>query len=182
MPTIPERRIRRAAVVASAVAGLILVAGGTALASPSGRIEAARNATAAYHDLSAAEADGFGPFYVCTDQDGAGAMGQHFVNGARVADPSLDETRPEALVYAPTPGGGLRLVGVEYVVIAADWDALHASPPELYGRQLKRVPAGNRYGLPDFYELHAWIWRPNPRGMFDDWNSKVSCLGNGDPA
>jgi hypothetical protein len=52
----------------------------------------------------------------------------------------------------------------------------------LYGRTLKRIPAGNRYGLPDFYELHAWIWRPNPRGMFDDWNSSVSCLGNGDPA
>ncbi len=170
--------------LAGAVASVgILVAVGTALADPqAGLIAAARQATAAYHDLSVAERDGFAPFYVCTDETGAGAMGQHFVNGARVADPSLDETKPEVLVYAPLPGGGYRLVALEYVVLAADWDATHSSPPTLYGRTLKRVPAGNRYGLPDFYELHAWIWRPNPRGMFDDWNSKVSCRGNGDPA
>lgn len=173
---------RRGLVIAAAVAGLALAIGGTAVGASDGRIEAARQATARYHDLSVAESDGFARFYQCTDADGAGAMGQHFVNGARVGDPSLDERYPEVLVYAPTPGGGYRLVGVEYVVIAADWDALHADPPVLYGHTLKRVPAGNRYGLPDFYELHAWIWRPNPRGMFDDWNSKVSCLGNGDPA
>jgi hypothetical protein len=165
----------------TAVAALAVVVGGAALGADNRLIAAAREATAKYHDLSVAEADGFGPFYQCTDQDGAGAMGQHFVNGARVGDPSLDELAPEVLVYAPTPGGGYRLVGVEYVVIAADWDALHASRRSCTGG-LKRIPAGNRYGLPDFYELHAWIWRPNPRGMFDDWNSKVSCLGNGDPA
>jgi len=177
-----RRPTRTLLVATAAITGLVLAVGGTVLGSENGKIEAARQATARYHDLSKAKADGFAEFYLCTDQDGAGAMGQHFVNGDRVADPSLDEKSPEALVYAPKPGGGYRLVGVEYVVIAADWDALHSSPPVLYGRTLKRVAAGNRYGLPDFYELHAWIWRPNPRGMFDDWNSKVSCLGNGDPA
>lgn len=177
-----DRRLRPFAVALPVVAGLVLALGGSVLASPTGRIEAARQATARYHDLAVARADGFAPFYVCTDEAGAGAMGQHFVNGARVGDPSLDETKPEVLVYAPTPGGGYRLVGLEYVVLAADWDATHAAAPVLFGRTLKRVPAGNRYGLPDFYELHAWVWRPNPRGLFDDWNSKVSCLGNGDPA
>ena len=28
------------------------------------------------------------------------------------------------------------------------------------------VPAGNRYDLPPFYALHAWIWKPNPSGLF----------------
>ena len=37
------------------------------------------------------------------------------------------------------------------------------------------MPAGNRYGLPPFYELHAWAWKHNPRGLFDDWNPRVSC-------
>jgi hypothetical protein len=27
-------------------------------------------------------------------------------------------------------------------------------------------PAGNRYGLPAFYELHAWLWKDNPIGLF----------------
>jgi len=34
---------------------------------------------------------------------------------------------------------------------------------------------GNRYGLPPFYELHAWIWQNNPDGMFKDWNPSGSC-------
>jgi hypothetical protein len=182
VPLVNDSRVRRLALAGAAVAGLALIAGGAAAGSIDRTVKEARAATVAYHDVGRAEADGFAPFYLCTDEAGAGAMGQHFVNGARVADPSLAEDTPEVLVYAPRPGGGYRLVGVEYVVIAADWDALHASPPELFGRTLKRIPAGNRYGLPDFYEIHAWIWRPNPRGMFDDWNSKVSCLGAGDPA
>jgi hypothetical protein len=33
----------------------------------------------------------------------------------------------------------------------------------------------NRYGLPAFWELHAWVWRHNPNGLFDDWNPRVSC-------
>ena len=111
-------------------------------------------------------------------------MGQHFANGDRVGNPSLDELEPEVLVYQPLRGGGYRLVGVEYVVLADAWDATHDGAAGAVRRPgaRARMPAGNRYGLPEFYELHAWIWRPNPRGLFDDWNSKVSCLGNGDPA
>jgi hypothetical protein len=169
-------------VTAVATASMAIAFSSVVFGANGSRLAAAREATSQYHDLAAAEADGFTPFYMCTDEADAGAMGQHFVNGDRVGDPSLDENRPEVLVYEPTPGGGYRLVGVEYVVIADAWDALHGSPPELFGRELKRVPAGNRYGLPDFYQIHAWIWRPNPRGMFDDWNSKVSCRGLGDPA
>ena len=34
-----------------------------------------------------------------------------------------------------------------------------ATGPSLFGKHFTLIPAGNRYGLPDFYELHAWIWR-----------------------
>jgi hypothetical protein len=179
--TVTLRRAARLALALVAVLGAALALGGIAAAGENPTVAAARAATARYHDLAAAERDGFGAFYVCTDA-AVGAMGQHYVNGDRVGDPSLDERSPEVLVYAPLRGGGYRLVAVEYVVIAEAWDALHASPPRLFGHTLTRVPAGNRYGLPDFYELHAWLWDPNPRGMFDDWNPRVSCLGNGDPA
>ena len=82
---------------------------------------------------------------------------------------------PEALVYEPRRNGHLRLVALEYVVLQDAWDAAHASPPELFGREFELIPAGNRYGLPPFYELHAWLWKFNPRGLFDDWNPRVSC-------
>ena len=31
--------------------------------------------------------------------------------------------------------------------------------------------------LPDFYELHLWLWKSNPSGLFEDWNPRVSCRG-----
>jgi hypothetical protein len=176
--------IRRLLLVGAAAAGIAVMAGGTVVGGNGGLVQEVRAATARYHDLEVARGDGFGEFYLCTDENsGKGAMGQHFANGDRVGNPSLDELEPEVLVYQPLRGGGYRLVGVEYVVLADAWDAIHAAPPVLFGdRQLTRMPADNRYGLPEFYQLHAWIWSPNPRGLFDDWNSRVSCLGNGDPA
>jgi hypothetical protein len=33
----------------------------------------------------------------------------------------------------------------------------------------------NRYELPAFYALHAWIWRENVDGMFASFNPDVSC-------
>jgi hypothetical protein len=48
------------------------------------------------------------------------------------------------------------------------------------GQDMLFRAAGNRYGLPDFYERHAWIWQGNPLGTFADWNPDISCRGNGD--
>ena len=38
----------------------------------------------------------------------------------------------------------------------------------------------NRFGLPNFYELHYWLYKSNPSGTFSDWNPTVSCRGKGD--
>ncbi len=67
------------------------------------------------------------------------------------------------------------LVALEYVVFQAAWDAKHHSPPRLFGREFELTPAGNRYGWPAFYELHAWVYQANPLGMFNDWNPRVTC-------
>lgn len=154
------------------VASLALIAPSAAAASGQSGLAGLRAATAAFHDLRVAEAAGYAPFYVCTDQPGEGAMGQHFVNGALLG--TLDPTKPQALVYEPT-ADGYKLVAVEFVVIAADWDAAHGAPPALFGQAFGRVDAPNRYGLPDFYELHVWLWKPNPSGMFFEWNPRVTC-------
>lgn len=146
-------------------------------------VAAVRNATAKFHDLEAAKNAGYAEFYLCTDQAGAGAMGQHYVNIDLVLDPAIDPLRPEALVYEPKAGGGYRLVGVEYVTFQAAWaEAFGATTPTVLGMNLKPVGDPNRYGLPPFFQRHVWAWAPNPRGMYDDWNSRVSCGDNGDPA
>jgi len=146
--------------------------------------DAARS-TAKYLRLDRALDDGYGVFYICTDNNtpGVGAMGQHYVNSALVGDPALDPLHPEVLVYEPMPNGHSRLVALEYVVLQADWHAAFGNTtPTLFGQELEAIPAGNRYGLPPFYELHVWLWRYNPSGLFADWNPRVSCHGNGDPA
>ena len=48
-------------------------------------------------------------------------------------------------------------------------------PPELFDRTFHHVTAPNRYGLPSFYALHAWVWQANPAGMFENMNTMVTC-------
>lgn len=178
-------RIIRPALAALAVAALLGTVSAVA-ARPSGASVAdVRAATARFHDIDVAKAAGYGAFYVCTDNEapGVGAMGQHYVRGDLVGDPAIDPLNPEALIYEPQPDGGWRLVGVEYVVLQADWHAAFGdATPTVLGLPLKAVGAPNRYGLPPFYQRHVWLWDHNPSGTFEDWNPKVSCRGTGDPA
>ena len=50
-----------------------------------------------------------------------------------------------------------------------------ATPPTLFGRRFHHFDAPNRYDLPPFYALHAWIWDHNPAGVFESFNPRVSC-------
>ena len=138
--------------------------------------EEVRRATQRYQDVTAATAAGYALFLGCVSSPQGGAMGIHYVNGDLVGDGKLDASRPEALIYEPK-GGKLELVGVEYIVIAAAWDAANKTPPTLMGQLFHHNPSPNRYGIPAFYALHVWAWRHNPHGTFVDWNPRVSCDG-----
>lgn len=145
-------------------------------------VTAARNATRRYHDFRNAKAHGYGLFHdangiACISMPGMGAMGIHFVNGALVGDGKVQLKQPEALVYA-RENGHRKLVALEYVVLRKDWERVHganAHRPWLYGHRFNLTHAGNRYGLPAFYSLHAWIWKDNPAGRFAMWNPDVHC-------
>jgi hypothetical protein len=99
----------------------------------------------------------------------------HFVNGALVGDDVLDPARPEIVIYEPTPDGKLRLVGADFLVFKDVWDAAHPAAPQLMGQLLHLFEAPNRFGLPAFYTLHVWAWKPNPNGAFVNWHPHVSC-------
>src|SRR5262249_26255337 len=116
-----------------------------------------RRATVHFHHVEAARAAGYAQFLDCVAEPGEGAMGIHFTNGEFLSDTVLDPLLPEALMYEPMPNGRLRLVGVEYIVFQAAWDAEHAAPPVLLGQQFHLVPSPNRYGVAAFYELHVWV-------------------------
>jgi hypothetical protein len=172
---------RRSLISLVATGALLLVTLGVASGAMARNDDLAkvRAATSRFHSLSQAKAAGYGAFYVCTEQPGVGTMGQHYVKGPLVDDPAVDLSQPEALVYEPKADGGYRLVALEYVVIAATLPA-GASAPTVMGQPMTFVPAGNRYGLPDFYQRHVWLYDQNPLGLFKDWNPTVSCRGNGD--
>ena len=142
-------------------------------------IDQVRRATERFRDLNVAMAEGWVPATPCVSGPDAGAMGVHFVHPQpdRVGDGVLDAEAPEFLIYEPLPGGAMRLVGVEFVVLAGDWEHKHPTggTPSLEGNLLNFVGAPNRYGLPSFYELHVWAWENNPKGSFADWNTRVSC-------
>jgi hypothetical protein len=167
-----------------AAALMVTVLGGaTGVASASnghGHLHKVKRATARYQRLSVAEGAGYGLLVdaagiACIDMPGVGAMGVHYVNGDLVGDGAINALTPEALVYEPQANGRMQLVALEYVVLQDAWDANHTSPPTLFGQQFNFTPAGNRYGLPPFYSLHAWIWKHNPDGKFAMWNPNVSC-------
>ena len=143
---------------------------------PAALVQLVRDATGKFINVNAATAAGYQPFLGCVSGPDHGAMGFHYVNGALVGDGVLDASRPEVLIYEAS-GGGLQLVGVEFVVIADTWLASHTSPPVLEGQSFQFVPSPNRYGLPAHFELHVWAWRDNPNGAFVDWNNRVTCEG-----
>jgi hypothetical protein len=85
-------------------------------------------------------------------------------------DLKVDLLHPEAMVYSPGPNGKLELGAVEYIVPTEPWDAAgNTHPPMLMGRHFHLNEKVCVYGL------HAWIWKNNPSGIFEDWNPKVSC-------
>jgi hypothetical protein len=150
-------------------------------ASPSSRssplIDKVSAATARYRNINVALSDGFVQGTPCVSGPDFGAMGVHFVLPARIAGGVLNAAEPEALIYEPLQGGGFRLVGVEFIILAANWATNHpdGTPPALDGHLLNLIGAPNRFGLPAFYELHVWAWEHNPVGSFADWNTQVTC-------
>lgn len=146
------------------------------ITAPSALVQMVRTATEPMLDVREATAAGYAPFLGCVSGPQEGAMGIHYVNGSLVGDGAIQVSLPEALIYE-VQGGLARLVGVEYIVMADDWNRTHATPPVLEGQVFQYNSSPNRYGLPAFYELHVWAWRDNPKGAFVDWNVNVSCEG-----
>lgn len=162
--------------MASLVLGVMLIMPVASAGGQAGLSEA-RQGTAGFHKVSHAEAAGYGStldVLGCFEKPGVGGMGLHYLNGALLTDPSVDAATPEALVYEMQSDGDLKLVGLEYIVLASDV-ADSTNPPTLFGHEFHAHPV-----LP-LYVLHAWIWQPNPLGMFADWNPRVAMCPDGVP-
>ena len=162
----------------AAAVPLLAIAGFAAAGGGQSSLADVRDATAKYHDIAVARAlhnevelaqvPPFGEGTCIANLDGPGAMGIHLLLQDRV-DSALVPSEPEALLYEKRNDGSYKLTGVEYVVAGGP-------QPTLYGQPF--VPTNlARFGNPaaTVWTLHAWIWKPNPSGILEPWNPRVSC-------
>ncbi|MFW6088335.1 MAG: hypothetical protein ACODAB_01200 [Gemmatimonadota bacterium] len=124
-----------------------------------------RRATAAYHRVEAAIADGFVQILPCQEHPTEGGLGIPYARLDRF-DTTIDLSEPEILFYEPRANGKLRLVAAEPVVPTDLWGD---DPPELFGMEFHE---NEDHGL---YGLHMWVWKHNPAGTFAFFNPSVSC-------
>jgi len=141
-----------------------------------------RASTERFKDVSVAEMEGYHLVFGCVTGPDAGAMGLHFAKQAflqvppMTPDGEIDPTLPQIVIYEPIPGGGLRLIGADYLLFADAWDKAHpGQTPQLQGQLFHYFESPNRFGLPPFYTLHVWAWKENPNGAFVNWHPDVSC-------
>lgn len=132
-----------------------------------------RSATARYHSIEQAMAAGYVPFSPCVSHPVLGGMGYHYVNPDLV-DGEFNHLQPEALLYEPQKNGRMKLVGVEYIVVAEQWS--QSNPPMLGDQAFDEYIDSPANPLPfNNYQLHAWIWKHNPAGLHTPFNPMVNC-------
>jgi hypothetical protein len=108
----------------------------------------------------------------------AGGMGVHFLNPGLIGPGPLDPLKPQILVYEPD-GDKLRLVGAEWFVPLGTGIT---GRPELFGRPFDGPMEGHHPLMPSalhHYDLHVWLFKVNPAGLFSPTNPAVQCGGGG---
>src|SRR5262245_14864434 len=92
-------------------------------------VDRVHNAVDQYIDTNYAFNAGWKVATPCVSGPQSGAMGVHLTLDSRVGDGLVNPDEPEALIYEPLPSGKWRLVGVEFIVLADQWNTAHPSGP-----------------------------------------------------
>jgi hypothetical protein len=130
-------------------------------------LAALRRLASGYGDIEVARAAGYTEQITsCWYHRELGGQGYHFAR-SELIDGTVSVLEPELVMYEPLPDGTLEFLAIEYIVPFAAWD--QPEPPVLLGRSFMR---NERLEL---YVLHVWLGKPNPSGLYADWNPNVSC-------
>lgn len=106
-----------------------------------------------------------------------GGMGVHFLNLGFVS-PTLDAAKPQVLIYEPV-GDSLRLVAAEWFMPA---EVAAKTRPSIFGKELEGPMEGHQPLMPagfHHYDLHVWLWKNNPAGVFSATNPAIRCPAKG---
>ena len=176
---------------------------GPALAGPGEPdLAAVRSATERFRDVKVALAEGYmpAPGNMCEAATmmgrpaELGAMGVHYFRPdllGIIAPPNprvegtgthTDFSKPAILIYEPQADGSMELVAVENLVFIRAWEAAgNKAAPSFHGKSFDRMeddpatPADEAHMFEPHYDLHLWLYRDNPNGMFAQFNPNVSC-------
>jgi len=125
-----------------------------------------RAATARYHNIGRAEANGYVNINIFESGEGF-----HWEKGSLV-DEVIDLEQPEDLIFAAVPNeSGLKLVAVEYLV-PFECDGPVPAPPDGFTGDADEWEAENEDGF-CFWKLTVWVWMHNPNGIFASSNPNV---------
>ncbi|HEY9514101.1 MAG TPA: hypothetical protein VIQ74_00370 [Gemmatimonadaceae bacterium] len=102
-----------------------------------------------------------------------GTMGVHFLNTSTISQ-APDPSKPQILIYEPQ-GDKLRLVAAEWFIPLSTGVT---ERPVLFGQPFDGPMAGHHPVMPvalSHYDLHVWLFKSNPYGMFSPTNPDVKC-------
>ena len=197
----------RTMIGAAALAAVMAVCAPAALAGDKSEpsLDEVRTLTAKYQDVNAALAEGYirDPGNMCDTADmmgrakELGAMGIHYfrpdllgISGPpnpRVSGTGThtDFRKPSILIYEPQADGSLKLVAVENLVFDKAWqEAGKGGWPSFQGQPYNAMaddPAtavDEAHLFEPHHDLHVWLYRDNPNGIFAQFNPSVSCAAH----
>lgn len=152
--------------------------------------DCAREGTRKYRDRTIAIADG----YRLIGRDFP-AMGEHWIRVSLLFDGEFHASRPEVLNYVVIDGKP-ELVGVGYAVALLAGEHVPDGPagPHAWHDHSRTIyeetvlphhhTASHEDRGPRLAMLHAWVWSPNPDGVFaaDNWSIPFLRVGQQPPA
>lgn len=184
----------RIAVFATALTFLGLLAALTAYAQPTSKavqlapeLITVRDALEKYQDPIVAVHDGYFSTVACIEYPAAGmladmpypagGMGVHFLNTSFIG-PKVDPRHPQVLIYEPV-ADKLRLVAAEWFVPLATGIK---ERPQFFGQPFYGPMEGHVPIMPRelvHYDLHVWLFKSNPAGLYSPTNADVKCPKTG---
>ena len=168
-------------------------------------LAAVRAATERFKDVKVALAEGYvpAPGNMCETSSMMGRAGPDMAMGVHYFRPDLlgiteapnprvngsgtytDFLKPAILIYEPQADGSLVLVAVENLVFKKAWHAAgHKEPPSFMGVPYDSMAddpatsADEAHNFEPHYDRHVWVHRPNPIGVFAQFNPEVSCAAS----
>lgn len=192
-----------AAAWAAALCTLVPAASAGTASEPS--LAEVRRQTVRFQDVAVALAEGYirDPANMCETAPmmgrpaAFGAMGVHYFRpdllgvsappNPRVSGSGThtDFRKPAILIYEPQTDGTMELVAVENLVFDAAWSAAKkGSFPSFRGQPYLAMfddPAtaiDEAHNFAPHHDLHVWLYRKNPRGMYAQFNPRISCVAH----